>query len=683
MSENLNFTDTNLSSILALISDTATETTQEDAYNNIHQTYNYTGELVNKYGLDDEPVGSEEYQQALAEVEALLKDKFEPKVKADDFTDNTEIVDTIKNTDIISNAFSSIISVVEKEEQDFKNLGTIGVGTIAVEQVKDLDGQVVVKSVDVNTDDVISERTFKVAINGQVVDGKYSFDAVPFKSDYLLKDDDFVLTGKQPKLIKIGADRVGHVTVTYDYVYADAGKPVHKVVTRKVIFVDENDNPVDLTIIPTNDNYNQTLEFDGVYNSDGSIAWTRDTKFFDAVSMQELNKYLEPFGYKKTGPDVPSTKALANSDKTEYVETVKVIPLQEPSESLTEIASESELISVETSVSESQTESESLATSESEKVEEVVSESITKRESYNNTESRTVSFKLYGTNTKLHDNVHQTRVRTFDLVDGNITNENFTMWEPSVDSIIDTLGDKYEYHNKLHTGKQKDVIFIFKDTYAKPKLSIETIFDGVTAFIDEMPVDLISLEYAQFDTIDKLMQHTYNAKAYNPVPIRTVAKRYNARLLENINKLRQSFGIRPLVALDIDTDSLDMMLGELKTQHDEKAHTSGYAHYNFDIQHEDYLTSKNVVGYGTDFSPEALADYILKNILYEANYVYGGDKSKWSHLYNLLNTDDLFIGLVYVGDYTYKEANDKDLPFSEIPKYIYNLSVSNKFILNK
>lgn len=663
MSENLNFTDTNLSSILALISDTATETTQEDAYNNIHQTYNYTGELVNKYGLDDEPVGSEEYRQALAEVEALLKDKFEPKVKADDFTDNTEIVDTIKNTDIISNAFSSIISVAEKEEQDFKNLGTIGVGTIAVEQVKDIDGQVIVKSVDVNTNDVISERTFKVAINGQVVDGKYSFDAVPFKSDYLLKDDNFVLTGKQPKLIKIGADRVGHVTVTYDYVYADAGKPVHKVVTRKVIFVDENDNPVDLTIIPTNDNYNQTLEFDGVYNSDGSIAWTRDTKFFDAVSMQELNKYLEPFGYKKTGPDVPSTKALANSDKAEYVETVKVIPLQEPSES--------------------QTESESLATSESEKVDEVVSESITKRESYNNTESRTVSFKLYGTNTKLHDNVHQTRVRTFDLVNGNITNENFTMWEPSVDGIIDTLGNKYEYHNKLHTGKQKDVIFIFKDTYVKPKLSIETIFEGVTAFIDEMPMDLISREYAQFDTIDKLMQHTYHAKAYNPVPIRVVAKRYNARLLENINKLRQSFGIRPLKALDIDNDSLDMMLGELKTQHDEKAHTSGYAHYNFDIQHEDYLTSKNVVGYGTDFSPEALADYILKNILYEANYVFDGDKSKWSHLHNLLNTDDLFIGLVYVGDFIYKEADDKDLPFSEIPKYIYNLSVSNKFILDK
>ena len=80
--------------------------------------------------------------------------------------------------------------------------------------------------------------------------------------------------------------------------------------TRKVIFVDENDNPVDLTIIPANDNYNQTLEFDGVYNSDGSIAWTRDTKFFGAVSMHELNKYLEPFGYKKTGPDVPSTKSF-------------------------------------------------------------------------------------------------------------------------------------------------------------------------------------------------------------------------------------------------------------------------------------------------------------------------------------------------------------------------------------
>lgn len=122
MSENLNFTDTNLSSILALISDTATETTQEDAYNNIHQTYSYTGELVNKYGLDDEPVGSEEYQQALAEVEALLKDKFEPKVKADDFTDNTEIVDTIKNTDIISNAFSSIISVAEKKNKTLKIL---------------------------------------------------------------------------------------------------------------------------------------------------------------------------------------------------------------------------------------------------------------------------------------------------------------------------------------------------------------------------------------------------------------------------------------------------------------------------------------------------------------------------------------------------------------------------------
>ena len=48
---------------------------------------------------------------------------------------------------------------------------------------------------------------------------------------------------------------------------------------------------------------------------------------------------------------------------------------------LTDAASESELISVETSVSESQTESESWRQGESEKVEEVVSESITKRES--------------------------------------------------------------------------------------------------------------------------------------------------------------------------------------------------------------------------------------------------------------------------------------------------------------
>ena len=193
---------------------------------------------------------------------------------------------------------------------------------------------------------------------------------------------------------------------------------------------------------------------------------------------------------------------------------LRVIPLQEPSESLTDAASESELISVETSVSESQTESESLATSESEKVEEVVSESITKRESYNNTESRTVSFKLYGTNTKLHDNVHQTRVRTFDLkLTVTLLMKTLQCGNQVLTVSLIRLAMSMEYHTKLHTGKQKDVIFIFKDMYVKPKLTIDTIFEGVTAFIDEMPVDLISLEYAQFDTIDKLMQHTYNTKA--------------------------------------------------------------------------------------------------------------------------------------------------------------------------
>ena len=661
MSENLNFTDTNLSSILALISDTTEVTSQEEVYRNVHETYDYSGQLVDKYNLEDEAVGSKEYQEELTKIEASLKNKYE-----NEYTDNTKIVDTIKNTDVISNAFSNIISIAEKDEQDFKNLGTIGVGTIAVEPVENVEGQVFIKHVDKNTNTAFSERTYDVVLNGQVVDGHYRFDAVPFKQEYLLKNDDFVFVGKKPKVIKINENRIGRVTLKYDYVYEKAGEAVQKTVHRKIVFVDEHDNPIDLSIIPTDDMLNQTLEFNGTYNADGTIAWDKDTKFFNTISMQDLNDYLEQFGYKKTGPDVKATKALANGDTTDYTETIKVLPLFENS------VSESEI----TSISTSESISESIVASES--------EVITKpAEVYSETETRTVSFKLYGKNTKLHDNVRQTRTITFEL-DNNIkVNENVTLWTPDINEIMDELSDKYDYHDKVSTDKHNDIIFIFKDKYVKPKLSIQTIFDGVTVFAEAMPADLISTEYAQFETIDTLMQHTYKSTGYNPVALRMVNKRYSSRLLENINKLRQSFGIRPLKALEVDNDTLDTLVGELSVQHTNRVHSSGYANYNFDIQHEDNLTNKNVIGFGSDYSPEALADYILKQILYEANYVFDGDKALWSHLDNLLNSDDLFIGLVYVGGYTFKEADDKDLPFSEIPKYIYNLSVSNKYILDK
>ena len=660
MSENLNFIDTNLSSILALISDTTEETLQEEVYNRVHETYKFTGELVNKYGLDDEPVGSKEYQEELAKIEASLKNKYE-----NEYTDNTEIVDTIKNTDIINTAFSNIISIAEKDEQDFKNLGTIGIGTIAVEPVENVEGQVFVKYVDENTNTTISERTFDVVLNGQVVDGQYHFDAVPFKQDYLLKTDNFVFTGKKPKLIKINENRIGRVTLKYDYVSEKAGETVQKTVHRKIVFVDENDNPVDLSIIPTDDMLNQTLVFNGTYNADESITWDKDTKFFDTISMQDLNNYLGQFGYKKTGPDVKATKALANGDTTDYTETIKVLPLIDNSVSV----SESVFVSTSESVSESVVTSESEAIKEPAKV-------------YSETETRTVSFKLYGTKTKLHDNVHQTRVTTFELDNNAKVNENVTPWNSDIAEVLDELGSKYDYHGKVNVNDSDDVIFIFKDKYVKPKLSVETIFERVTAFADAMPVDLISPDYANYATIDNLMQHTYKSNGYNPATLRAINKRYSNRMLENINKLRQSFGIRPLNGLIVDNDALDMLVGELSAQHTGRVFSGVYANYNFDVRHEDNLTNKNVIGFGSDYSPEALADYVLKQILYEVNYVFTGDKDQWLHLYNLLNSDDLFIGLVYVNGYTFKEANDDDLPFSEIPKHIYNLSVSNKYILD-
>lgn len=660
MSENLNFTDTNLSSILALISDTAEETSQEEVYNSVHETYNFTGQLVDKYGLNDEPVGSEDYQKELAKIEASLKNKYE-----NEYTDNTEIVDTIENTDVISTAFSNIISIAEKDEQDFKNLGTIGIGTIAVEPVENVEGQVFIKYVDENTNTAISERTFDVSLNGQVVDGQYHFDAVPFKQDYLLKTDNFVFTGKKPKLIKINENRIGRVTLKYDYVSEKAGEAVQKTVYRKIVFVDENDNPVDLSIIPSDDMLNQTLVFNGTYNADETITWDKDTKFFDTISMQDLNNYLGKFGYKKTGPDVKATKALANGDTTNYIETIKVLPL----------ADNSVLISESTSVSTSESVVESIVASESEAIKEPA-------KVYSDTKTRLVSFKLYGTKTKLHDNVRQTRVTTFELDNNVRVNENVTPWNPDIAEILDELGNKYDYHGKVDVDYSGDVIFIFKDKYVKPKLSVETIFEGVTAFADAMPVDLISQDYAHYLTIDNLMRHTYTSNGYNPATLRAVNKRYSKRMLENINKLRHSFGIRPLKELVVDNDALDMLIGELSAQHTGKVYSGTYANYNFDVRHEDNLTNKNVIGFGSDYSPEALADYVLKQILYEANYVFTGDKEQWSHLYNLLNSDDLFVGLVYVGGYTFKEANDDDLPFSEIPKHIYNLSVSNKYILD-
>lgn len=642
MSKNLDFTTSNLSSILNLISlnNDNGQNPVDTTYEQVNDALKYTDELINLSALtaDDDMLFDENYRERLKEIENQVQEKLLQEKSIIESSSNENLNDIIEKTDISMNSFNKLVSLAEQNEQNFEYIIPQDLGAISIEEVDDIPGQVIVTSIDINSNEVIAEHTFNVRLKGQLFDDTYKFDKIPFTNEYLLKDNEHILKDKKPRLIEIGDDKIGRITLHYDYVFNKAGEKIERLVTRKIKFIDTDDHEIDKSIIPENEDFTEILKFEGIYTSDGSINWKIDTQFFRNISMYELNKYLNKFGFKKTGPDIPSTKVLGNSEQNEFVEYVKVVPLNE------------EKVDVPPTI-------EPKFTFETRK------------------HKRIIQFKLIDSNESISDDIKQTKIETYKVDEnGKQFDIEFSKWFPTFDGILNNLKETYIFKKIKDIDAEKVIVYFDK----KQKLALNEIYDIVSNLLDTMPSSLANTEYHSFKTINEIVNNNYD----NNNLLMDLTYRYNDRMLNNINKLRTALGLSKLENLDLNGVALNMFIDDLKNKHYQSESTSSYIDYNFDILFEDNLYNKNFVGYGRDFSPEALADYIFKNILYEVNYIFEGDLNKWEHLNNLIKTKGVFIGLLYVENYKVNQSKNDKLPYNDIVKYIYKLSISNKYVLN-
>lgn len=646
MSKNLDFTTSNLSSILNLISlnNDNDQDPVDTTYEQVNDALKYTDELINSSVLkvDDDMLFDENYRERLKEIENQVQEKLLQEKSIIESSSNENLNDIIEKTDISMSSFNKLVSLAEQNEQNFEYIIPQDLGAISIEEVDDIPGQVIVTSIDINSNEVIAEHTFNVRLKGQLFDDTYKFDKIPFTNEYLLKDNEHILKDKKPRLIEIGDDKIGRITLHYDYVFNKAGEKIERLVTRKIKFIDTEDHEIDKSIIPENKDFTETLKFEGIYTSDGSINWKIDTQFFRNISMYELNEYLNKFGFKKTGPDIPSTKVLGNSEQSEFVEYVKVVSLVE------------------------------------EQIEEKIKENHIDEPKFTFKErkhKRIVQFKLVDSDESIFDNIKQTQIETYKVDEnGKQFDAKFSEWFPTFDGILNNLKEKYIFKKIKDIDAEKVIVYFDK----KQKLTLNEIYDIVSNLLDTMPSSLANSEYHSFKTINEIVNNNYD----NNNLLMDLTYRYNDRMLNNINKLRIALGLSKLENLDLNGVALNMFIDDLKNKHYRSESTSSYIDYNFDILFEDNLYNKNFVGYGRDFSPEALADYIFKNILYEVNYIFEGDLNKWEHLNNLIKTKGIFIGLLYVENYKVNQSKNDKLPYNDIVKYIYKLSISNKYVLN-
>lgn len=671
MSENLNFSNSDLSSILNLISLNNDGDPIDTAYEQVHETLTYTDHLINECGLsiNDDNLFDEDVRQKLEEIEKevqaqLIKDK-----SVIEGSTNDELNELIETTDLPLQSFESLVSIARQEEKEFEYVIPQDLGAISIEQIDDIPGQVIVTSVDINTNEVIAEHTFNVRLKGQLFDNIYKFDKVPFTNEYVLKDDTFVLKDNRPRFIAIDDYKIGRLTLHYDYVYDKAGEDVVKTITRYIKFIDVDGKEIDTDLIPENDNFTETLTFEGKYNSDGSVSWKVDTQFFTSIPMSVLNDYLKPFGFVKTGPDIGSTKVFGNTYETEIVEFVKVKPLN--NEEINEVETINEN---QDNVVEKTQPAVDLIDENTEEVKEVVEIDEPKIEQKERKHIRQIEFRLVDTDELIHETIEQTKLETYSVDQhNNRFDVAFSEWTPSFNDILIELSSQYE----LKEPKEIDVHTIVVYFEKKVKLTLDTIYNVVMSTLDNMPSSLASHNYEQFKSINEILDGNYS----NENLMLQINYRYNDRMLDNINQLRKDLGLKELENLDLNGVALDMFITDVKDKHYQSDQSSNYVHYNFDVLFEDNLYNKNFVGYGRDFSPEALADYIFKNILYEANYIFEGDRSKWEHLNNLVKTKGKFVGLLYVEKHYKYKSEDETWPYKDITKFIYKLSISNKYLL--
>lgn len=669
MSENLNFSNSDLSSILNLISLNNEGDPIDTAYEQVQETLTYTDQLINECGLsiNDDALFEEDYRIKLEEIEKEVQAQLIKEKSTIESSTNDELTDLIESTDLPLQSFESLVSIAKQKEKDFEYVIPQDLGAISIEEIDDVPGQVIVTSVDINTNETIAEHTFNVRLKGQLSDDIYKFDKVPFTNEYILKDTRYVLKDNKPRFIQINDDKIGHITLHYDYVYEKAGEDVVKTITRFIEFVDVDGNKIDTSLIPENDDFTETLIFEGKYNSDGSVSWKIDTQFFTSIPMNVLNDYLKQFGFVKTGPDIGSTKVFGNTEETEIVEFVKVKPLKH--EEIQEVQEVQEVNTIE-SVEEI---NEPEINEEKPELTELADEP--KIEQKERKHTRRIEFKLADTGETIHETIEQTKLETYSVdQNNNRFDVSFSEWTPSFNDVLIELRSQYELEDEKEIDVHTIVVYFKK----KIKLTLDTIYNVVMTTLDNMPSSLASHRYEKFESINDIMGGNYS----NENLMLQINYRYNNRMLDNINHLRKNLGLKELENLDLNGVALEMFIKDVKDKHYQTDQSSNYyINSTFDVKFEDNLYNKNFVGYGRDFSPEALADYIFKNILYEANYIFEGDRSKWEHLNNLVKTNGKFVGLVYVEGHHKHKSDNETWPYKDITKFIYKLSISNKYVL--
>lgn len=618
------------------------------AYDKAKDVDIFTKNILEQSNIEDPILGDNDYLSNIKAAFAFMNNT------EDDHLQDTHVEPLInepilfdvdkklEDNDLIQSSLTNALNLINEAQQQAEDIKiNERKNDISIIPLDNIDG---ILHVNYLVDDKIhATRSFNVKLSGQIENDIIKYDLLKFKDEYLYNVASYKLASKKPEYIDFKSNKEYTLSLVYDYISENAGKEITLDVFRVVNFVDEDGNYI--KNIPLNSDFNDKHTFEGVYQENNQIAWYDHTakkkkrinhlggKYnFPAISGEEIDNYLRQYGYKKKGPSVGATIADANSGIAFYNSKVVCVPIDKNIDN----------------------------TGSKEVVKEI---------------HRQIIFKDIDDDSIINT-FNQTSIYRFEkLNDNKIINEHYTKWEPEVDLTMDS-------YKRISTTNDNDtIIHYFKRINIAPKISLDVIFDTANEMYDLLPQDMTSDYYTKFATINELMNYQFSKSGYNPGFVKRVNNRYTARMLENINEFRQMLGLNPLLSAtdQVNKNTISNIISNTIMRHTDNIKDDIKIFDDYVVDFENVLSKTNIIGLGFQLTPEAIADYIFKSILIESEYIFDGDVSNWSHLRNIVKTDNtLFLGTIFISDYAINSKGTE--PFSDIEQHTYNLTIVDRFI---
>lgn len=621
------------------------------AYDKARDVDIFTKNILEQSNIEDPILGDDDYLSNIEAAFAFMNDTEDDQLQdthVEPLINEPILFDIdkkLEDNDLIQSSLTNALNLINEAQHQAEDIKiNERKNDISIIPLDNIDGILHVNYLVENK--VHASRSFNVKLSGQIENDIIKYDLLKFKDEYLYNVASYKLASKKPEYIDFESNKEYTLSLIYDYISENAGKEITLDVFRVVNFVDEDGNYI--KDIPLNSDFNDKHTFEGVYQENNQIAWYDHTakkkkrinhlggKYnFPAISGEEIDNYLQQYGYKKKGPSVGATIADANSGIASYNSKIVCVPINS-----------------------------NIDNRERRENREVVKEIY-----------RQIIFKDVDDDSIINTFTQTSIYRYEELNDNTIITKDYTEWEPRVDIVIDG------YKHVSTTDDDNTIIHYFRRIDNARKISLDVIYETANKMHDLLQQDMTSNYYTKFATINELMNYQFSKSGYNPGFVKRVNNRYTARMLENINEFRQMLGLNPLLSAadQVNKDTISNIISNTIMRHTDNIKDDIKMFDDYVVDFENVLSQTNIIGLGFQLTPEAIADYIFKSILIESEYIFDGDVSNWSHLQNIIKTNNtLFLGTIFISDYAINNKGTE--PFSDIEQHTYNLTIVDRFI---